>query len=228
MSTRKLPALLTVVGIIIAGCFTADDASPASEQLDPARMQAYIQRNFSHISNLTEAVGRMIEAADGGHPVGVTYGETTTGIQGTVLVDVKGDGTDSARADVTITYRTTSLGIAGGATIAITSLTSPNLTGSARGTLALRDGGSAVALSNGSAKLKYPDSPPMIISSANLTVTSSSNLGSPRHLGGPVTILGSADFRANNKSGTIFFESNGTGGWRIRVVSPDFTTFIVP
>ena len=221
MSYRNLAAGLAVLGTTITGCHSAAKAPPAVQAFDPIRMQAYIRRNFSHTPNLTGALARVIEAAGGGHPVGVMYTESATGIQATVLIDVKGDGTDSARAILTITYRTPSLGIAGGAAVAITSLTSPNLTGSASGSLATSGGGSAVALSNGSAELQYPNSPRLIISSANLSV--STGAGSS-----PVMILGSADFRAENKSGTIFFENNGAGGWRIRVVSPDFTTFTVP
>lgn len=221
MSNRQLAAGLVVLGTTIAGCHTVAEAPPAVQAFDPARMHAYIQRNFSHTPNVIGAVGRLIEAADGGHPVGVKYTESATGIQATVLIDVKGDGTDSARAILTLTYRTPSLGIAGGAAVAITSLTSPNLTGSASGTLAVSGGGSSVVLSNGSAELQYPDSPRLIISSANLSVTTGAGSGA-------LIILGSADFRAENKSGTIFFERNGAGGWRIRVVSPDFATFTVP
>ena len=221
MSYRNLAAGLALLGTTIVGCHTAAEAPPAVQAFDPARMQAYIQRNFAHTPNLTRAVGRLIEAADGGHPVGVTYTGSATGIQATVLIDVKGDGTDSARAILTLSYRTPALGIAGGAAVTITSLTSPNLTGSASGTLAISGGGSSVALSNGSAELQYPNSPKLIISSANLSVTTGAGSS-------PVMILGSADFRADNKSGTIFFENNGAGGWRIRVVSPDFATFTVP
>ncbi len=227
MPHPKLAALLTMVGITLAGCHAADGAPPKRETLDPVQMQAYIRRNFSHIPNLTAAVDRVIEATNGGQPDGVTFTTSAAGIRGRLLVDVKGDGTDTARADLTITYTTPSLGIAGGATITIASLTSPNLTGSARGTLAITGGGGTFVVKNGSAELKYPDRPQMFISAANLAITGA-NLGSPGGLTGPVTILGSADFHAETKSGTIFFEGSAAGGWRIRVVSPDFPTFIVP
>ena len=225
MSRYKLGFALAVVGLGFLGCASIGDDPPAP--LDPVKMQAYIVRNFSHVPNLTEAMSRVISAANGGHPNGVTYTQTANGINGTVLIDVKGDGTDSATVKASITYNNPSLGIGGGATAAITSLTSPNISGSASAALSVNGTGSVVTLSGGAADLQYTNGPKLVISSANLSVSTGLSLRGASS-SGPITILGSADFHADSKSGTIFFESNGSGGWRIRVVSPDFATFIVP
>jgi hypothetical protein len=227
MSSRKMGVVLTVLGLTVAGCFDVGTNTSATVPLDPVKMQAYMTRNFSHVPNLTEALGRVVLAANGGHPAGVSYTQTANGIQGTVLVDVKGDGTDSATVNATVTYNNPSLGIAGGATAAITSITSNNLTGSANASIAIAGAGSILMFSSGAADLQYKNGPELVISSANLTVTMGTSLVTANS-SGPITILGSADFSADSKTGTIFFESNGAGGWRIRVVSPNFATFTVP
>jgi len=225
MSNPKIG--FAVVGLLlgIGGCASIDNGTTTTP-LDPVKMQAYLQRNFSHVPNITEAMSRVIQAANGGHPAGVTYTQTASGITGTILLDVKGDGTDSATVKAAITYNNPSAGIAGGATAAINSITSPNLTGSANANLAVNTAGSVVTVSSGTANLKYTSGPELAISGANITVSTGSSLKGASLVG--MTILGSADFHADNKSGTIFFESNGSGGWRIRVVSPDFATFTVP
>lgn len=227
MSYRKMGVVLALLGLSIAGCLSVGTETPAPAPLDPVKMQAYMTRNFSHVPNLTAALGRVILAANGGNPPGVSFQPTANGVTGTVLVDVKGDGTDSARVDATITYNNPSLGIAGGATAQVTSLTSPNLTGSANANVSVVGAGTSVTFSSGAADLQYTNGPKLVISAANITVNAGTSLVSANDMG-PMTILGSADFHADSKTGTIFFESNGTGGWRIRVVSPNFATFTVP
>ena len=227
MADSRFGIAVVLLGLTAAGCVTIGSEPAPIPPLDPVKMEAYMRRNFSHVPNITEAMSRVIQAANGGHPPGVSYTQTATGIQGSVVIDIKGDGSDMVQADATITYNNPAAGIGGGAAFAITSLTSPNLTGSAHANLAVSGGGSVIAVNSGSADLQYKDGPQLLISAANLAVTTGASLVSPG-VTGAFTILGSADFNAGSKHGTIFFENNGAGGWRIRVVSPDFATFIVP
>ena len=226
MSNRKRWVVLTALGLTVAACFDAGTSTPATPPLDPAKMQAYMSRNFTHIPNLTAALGRVIQAAQTGSAPGVTFQQTASGVTGTVLVDVKGDGTDSATVNANIHYLNPSVGILGGATSS-TTITSANLSATASSTIGVTGGGSTVTFSGGAADLQYKSGPELVISSANLSVAMGTSLVTANS-SAPISILGSADFQSGDKSGTIFFESNGAGGWRIRVVSPNFATFTVP
>jgi len=182
-------------------------------------MQSYMSRNFTHIASIIDGVSRVIQAANGGHPAGVSYTNTATGVQGTVTVDLKGDGSEIATVNATITYNNPAQGISGGATMSVSSINSASTTGSATAGVAVGGGGTTVQFSSGTADLHPTDGPDLSISGANLTV--SPTLSTP-------TIIGSAAFAADNKTGNVFFESNQSGGYKIRVTSSAFTTFTVP
>src|SRR5450755_2580161 len=79
MSHPRVGFAVVALLIGIGGCASIDNGSTTTP-LDPVKMQAYLQRNFSHVPNITDAMSRVIQAANGGHPAGVTYTQTASGI----------------------------------------------------------------------------------------------------------------------------------------------------
>lgn len=216
--------LLLIPLILLAGCDlfeSEDDVDNGGEEevIDPVVTQAYLQRNFTKIPRLTDAMGRVLLTLNGSPQNGVTFTAITGGVQGTVGVDLDGNGSLETTVEARVILNNPSAGIAGGGVLTVTTINAASTGGNATANLTLV-GSSTVTLSNGAATL-FPTQGPtqIIVANANLTVTATLNNPS---------IAGSANFASASTTGTAFFENNGSGGFRIRVTSPDFTTFTVP
>ena len=220
---RVAAALFSSLALGVAACLTFGSDSSGNnntnQSFDPVKMQSYLSRNFSHIPYILDALNRVLGAANGLNPPGVTYTRTSTGITGTVTVDLKGNGSDIGTVNATLTYTNPAVGISGGGTLAMTSINTGSTTGTANAAVAVNGNFTSVTFSNGSADLHPTSAPELLITNANLTATPTFT---------NTSILGSAGFATDNKTGTVFFESNGSGGWRIRVTSPNFATFTIP
>lgn len=221
-STRKVSALL--LGVLLAltsgACSTdPDDGGNTDDDIDPVVMEDYLQRSWTKIPRITEALVRIVATVSGNPQTGVTFTPITNGVQGTVGVDLDNNGTFETSVNATVVYTNPSLGLAGGAHLTITAINAGSTTGTASADIALQ-GSSTVVFSSGEATL-HPTQGPSLIEVSNGNITATASLTNP-------LLIGSADFGAGSTSGTAFFESNGSGGFRIRITSPDFATFTVP
>lgn len=217
--SRPVSAAAAVLVLGIAGCLSSGSNTTTTDTLDPAALRGYLERNFAKIPVLTEAMGRIVTAASGGSATGVAFTSIPGGVQGTVTVDLDGNGSMESSIDAKLMYNDESMGMAGGATFTVTRINAPYVSGTSVANVMVTGNGSQVSFTSGTADLTPTYGPHVTVPSVAFTV--SPTLQTP-------TIIGHADFIADNKSGTLFFESNGSGGWKIRVASPDFAGFTVP
>jgi hypothetical protein len=220
---NRARSLLFIPMVLLLGCdlFEPDDGGEDGDEdvIDPVVTQAYLQRNFAKIPRITDAMGRVLLTLSGTPQDGVTFVPITGGVQGTVGVDLDGNGSLETTVDARVILNNPSAGIAGGGVLTITAINAASTGGNATANVTLV-GSSTVTLSSGSATL-FPTQGPSQINVANASLTVTPTLNNP-------SIVGSADFASAGTTGTAFFENNGSGGFRIRVTSPDFTTFTVP
>jgi hypothetical protein len=221
---NRTRSLLLIPLVLLMGCdlFETDDDDDnngGDDVIDPVVTQAYLQRNFTKIPRITEAMGRVLLTLNGTPQNGVTFTPITGGVQGTVGVDLDGNGSLETTVDARVILNNPAQGIAGGGVLTVTAINAASTGGNATANITLV-GTSTVTLSNGSATL-FPTQGPSQITVANANLTVTPTLNNP-------SIVGSADFASSGTTGTAFFENNGSGGFRIRITSPDFTTFTVP
>lgn len=217
---RELPrrfGTALAAALLLGGCSSLGNDD--GDELDPQVTEAYLQRNFQKVPRITEALTRILATINGNPQPGVTFTPVTGGVQGTVGLDLDNNGSMETSINATVILNNPQLGIAGGAVLTVTALNAASATGTGQVSVDLVNS-NTVAFSNGGALL-YPTNGPesISLSSANLVVTVGA--GTP-------SITGSANFAGGGKSGTVYFEPEGSGGFRMRVTSPDFDTFIVP
>lgn len=223
MSSRRLAvALVSLASLSALGCSLWDKIigkNGKEDDLDPVAAENYLQRNFTHIPHINEALARVVATVNGSPQSGVSFVPITGGVQGTVGVDLDGNGVQETTVAATIIFTNPAVGISGGGELTVTAINAASTSGTASAHLAMQ-GTSTVIVSNGVATLHPTEGPSTItISNGNLSVTASQT--------NPL-ILGSADFAAGSTTGTTTFESNGAGSYRIRVSGSNFTTFTVP
>lgn len=221
MTRARTLLLIPLVLLFSCDLFRSDEGGDdtGGEVIDPAVTQAYLQRNFAKIGRITDAMGRVLLTLNGTPQNGVTFTTITGGVQGTVGLDLDENGSLETTVNARVILINPSVGIAGGATLTVTAIDAASTGGNASASVTLV-GTSIVTLSNGHATL-FPTQGPSQITIANANLTITPTLTNP-------SITGSADFTSGSTIGTAFFENNGSGGFRIRVTSPDFATFTVP
>lgn len=218
--TRKASALIYGALLALGGlaCTTdPDDGNGDPDDIDPVVTRDYLQRNFTKIPRITDALVRILAAVNGQPQSGVTFTPITGGVQGTVGVDLDNNGSMETTVNARVNFNNAQNLNAGGV-LTVTAINAGSTTGTASANLTVQ--GSTVQFTSGQATL-FPTNGPSQIDVSNGNITATASLTNP-------VLLGSVDFGAGNTSGTTFFESNGTGGFRIRVTSPDFATFTVP
>lgn len=221
MKHARILFLLPLVFLVDCDLFKSDkgnDNTGGDDAIDPVVTQAYLQRNLAKIPRITDAMGRVLLTLNGTPQDGVTFTSVTGGVEGTVGIDLDGNGSLETSVNARVILNNPSVGIAGGAVLTITAITAASTGGNASASLTLV--GNNVTLSNGVATL-FPTNGPTQINVVNANLTVTPTLNNP-------SIVGSANFASASTTGTMFFENDGSGGFRIRVTSPDFATFTVP
>jgi hypothetical protein len=211
--TAALASLLTG-----AACKDATEGGNQNPEWDSPTAQAFLTRNFVRIPRLIQAITRVLETANGQPQPGVDFTPIAGGVQGTVAADLDGDGTMESTVDAKLIYLDEEAGIDGGATLTITAIHSTAATGHFQSRLTLNS--TTIFLDQSSGVINPANGPSQIdVAEANFEITPT--FQSP-------TVKGHVDFAVNGKTGTMIFESDGQGGFRIRVVSEDFPGFTVP
>ena len=219
MKFRPRHLVVTVVTLGTISCASINNPGTSTTTLDPVAMKTFLSRNFSNVTIVYDGLARIIAAAKGSTTSGVNFTNITGGVQGTVGYDLDGNGSMESNISAKLIYTNPALGIDGGGTFTVTGINAPYLQGTAVAALTISGGGTQVNVTSGTADLQPTYGPRITIPSVSLAITPT--LQNP-------TVLGHADFAAGGDAGTLFFESNGSTGWRIRVTSPDFATFTVP
>lgn len=221
MKRARILLLMPLVFLVNCDLFKSDEGqnnNGGDDVIDPVVTRAYLQRNLAKIPQITDAMGRVLATLNGTPQNGVTFTTVTGGVEGTVGVDLDGNGSLETSVTARVILNNPSVGIAGGAVLTITAINAASTGGNASASLTMV--GNNVTLSNGAATL-FPTNGPTQINVVNANLTVSPTLNNP-------SIAGSANFASAGTTGTMFFEPDGSGGFRIRVTSPDFDTFTVP
>jgi hypothetical protein len=173
----------------------------------------------NNLPGFGDAMNRMIGAAHGTAENGVTITQITNGVQASVGVDVNGVGTLETTLNGTLVYLNSSQGLAGGATLTLTSIAggAPQ-TASGAGVIT-QTGPAVLTVSNGHFSTQtQTQHHSLSITQANLTLDASA--------ANPV-VTGTAQFTFDAVSGTLTFQSTGSG-FRVQVSGSGFATFTVP
>jgi hypothetical protein len=214
--TGRLASAAILTLLLAAGCdlkLNGDD-----DTLDAAAMEDFLTANFANVPNIIEALERLVETASGSPQPGVTIIPTATGVQGTLAIDLDGDGTRERTVAGSITFNNPQLGVAGGGTLVISGITGGSAQIGANTQVRLI-GSSIIEFGPGSGFFRTAGGTQVALPEMLFTVQQGASA--------PV-ILGYMDFDGGNTSGTMLFESGGTAGWFIRVTGGDFPEFTVP
>lgn len=219
----------TVLGATVVVCSVALIAVACSSSSDnggnpnPGDV-ANFQQDFSfalenNLSGFGDAMNRMIGAVHGTTEPGVTVTQITNGVQAAVGVDVDGDGNFETTLNGTLAYLNPAQGLAGGATLTITSIAggAPQ-TASGAGVIT-QTGPAILTLSNGHfSTTTETQHHSLSITQANLTLDATA--ASP-------DVNGTAHFTFDGITGTMTFQTTATG-FKVQVSGSGFTTFTVP
>lgn len=213
---RSAWSAVVAIGLLLGvGCdlkLAGEDAN-----LEPAAMDQFLTANIGNVPRIAEGINRLILTASGSPQPGVVIVPSGTGVQGSLQLDLDGDGTRERTVSGSISLTNPALGLAGGGTLTITGITG----GSAQigATTGVRQlGASTIQFGPGTAFFRTAGGIQVAIPEMSFTLQ--------QGVSGPL-LLGYMDFEGGDTSGTMTFESNGSGGWRIRATG-NFTEFIVP
>jgi hypothetical protein len=210
--------MIASAGLVLAALACSDNNSNNSGSADDLHQQ--LEDSFDNVANFTEALQRVLLTLQGTPQPGVNFTETNTGVTGTVDVDVDGNGQRETTVSAVLTYLNPQVGITGGATLHVNSITGGAPQTATVDATVNPTGPTSIQLTNGSGSfLTQTRGNDLTVTSANLAVD-----GSNGHL----VVTGTADFSFNDLVGIATFESDGQGSFRIRVSGDGFATFTVP
>ena len=197
-----------------AGCTTTENNNGDAEDLRIQLEEAFT----NNLAGFSNAIQRLVLAASGQAQTGVTITPITGGVQGTVGVDVDGNGSLETSVAGRLIFINQAQGLSGGANFTLT-----GITGGAPQTAS----GQAVVTQVGPAQLTISNG-----SFATHTETRGNDLAltdvnlSTDVAGGAYKVSGNADFEFNGLDGLLTFEP--VGNWfRIVVSGSGFSTFII-
>jgi hypothetical protein len=204
------------LALLGGGCTSSTDNGGDGDVEDfKIQLEEAFTNNLAGFSN---AIQRLVLAASGQTQNGVTITPITGGVQGSVGVDVNGDGSLETSVQGRLLFINPSQGLAGGANFTLTGITG-GAPQTASGTAVVTQvGPSIITITNGNF-VTHTDTRgnDASVSSVNLTTDVS---------GGGYKVTGTADFEFNGVQGLFTFEP--VGNWfKITVSGDDFDTFVI-
>jgi len=216
--TRPLAAMGFALVCVAGACKIGNSDNNSG---DAADFKQQLSQSFStnNINGFSNAIHRLLLAATGQAQTGVTLTPITGGVQGSVGVDVDGNGSLETSVNGKLIYLNPATGIAGGANFTLTGITGgapQTATGSA---VIAETAPSVVTISNGTFETHTQTrGNDLSLSSVNLTT----DIG-----GGAYKVTGTADFDFNGLNGRLTFQPSGSE-FKIVVSGSGFTTFTIP
>ncbi len=214
-SPRTLTTMALALVFVAGGC-----KSTQNNSADAADFKQQLSEAFgNNLTGFSNAIHRLLLAATGQPQTGVTLTQITGGVQGTVGVDVDGNGSLETSVAGKLIYLNPATGLAGGANFTLTGITGgapQTATGSA---VIAEPAPSTLTISNGTfATHTQTRGNDLSLSSVNL----STDLG-----GGAYNVSGTANFVFNGLNGRLTFQPSGSE-FKIVVSGDGFTTFTIP
>lgn len=203
---QKAWQILTVaLALIASGC--GDDGNDPGG-VTPGDVEQLLQDTFSDIPVIGEAFIRLSLALDGNPQPGVTLTPITDGFQGSVSLDFDGNGSMEATVHGTVILVDPNVGIAGGATLTITSIEGAATDGTLS-VVVVPFSATGLAFGPGTGEFDPPGSG-NIVTIDQMFLTA--------ELSGPTPVLdGFGTFAIEDESGDITVRDDGNGGTEITV-----------
>lgn len=218
MWTRKVASVMLSATIIFgAACSSTGDGGENGG--DPDDFQQQLEDGFTNnLAGFAESLERFTLAAQGIPQDGVTLTPTETGINGSVGVDVNGDGSLETDVNGSVVFNNPSAGFAEGGTFTLTSIAG-GAPQTASGSATITPiGPAAISITNGNFQT-HTDTRDndLSLSAVNINVDAS---------GSEIYAVGTAAFNFNDLVGTLTFMQT-TNGYGIQVSGSGFDTFVV-
>lgn len=214
---RQAWMAIASVGLALIGgsCTSSTDNNGGDVEDFKVQLEEAFTNNLAGFSN---AIQRLLLAANGQSQTGVTLTPIAGGVQGSLGVDVDGDGALETQVQGRLIFINQSQGLAGGANFTLTGITG-GAPETASGTAVITQvGPSIITISNGSftthTDTRGNDAS---VSSVNITADVS---------GGGYRVTGTSDFVFNDVVGTFTFQPNGNW-FKITVSGQGFDTFVI-
>lgn len=217
MRRTYLTAMVGIgLALVGANCTSSTDNNGGGDVEDfKVQLEDAFTNNLAGFSN---AIQRLVLAASGQAQNGVTLTPITGGVQGSLGVDVDGNGDLETQVQGRLIYVNPSVGFAGGANFTLTGIAG-GAPQTASGTAVITPiSASVIQITNGNFQT-HTDTRgnDASVSGANLTVDVS---------GGGYKVTGTSDFEFNGITGIFTFAPNGNW-FKITVSGDSFDTFVI-
>lgn len=213
--TRWIATTGCALALVGGGCSTGTENNGGDAEDFRTQLTEAFSNNLAGFSN---AIQRLVLAVNGQPQTGVTLTPITGGFQGSVGVDVNGDGSLETTVAGQLVYINTSQGLAGGANFTLNGVTGGAPQTASGYAVLTQTGAASVSITNGYVTTHTETRGNDIeISDVNLNI----GVG-----GGSYTVAGTADFNFNGLDGTLTFEPVGTW-FKITVSGTGFGTFVI-
>jgi hypothetical protein len=215
LRTRVLSVLTVTLALAASGC---GDEGNDPGGVTPGDIEQLLEDNLGDVSAIGDGMTRLIAALQGNPQPGVTLTPITNGVQGSVGLDLDGNGSLEATVNGTLVYIDPNIGIAAGATLTVTSIEGAATDGTL--TVAVVPlSATDLAFGPGGGEFDPPGSG---------NIVTINQISFVADVASPAPVLdGFGTFSVEEEPGSIFFEDDGHGGWQIRVVFAD-DEIIVP
>jgi hypothetical protein len=208
-----LPTLRTKVLSILTASLVLAASGCGDESNDPGGVTAgdieqLLEETFSDIPAISDGMARLIATLQGNPQPGVNITPITNGVQGSVGLDLDGNGSMEATVNGTLVFIDPNIGIAAGATLTITDIDGAATDGSL--TVAVVPlSATDLAFGPGGGEFDPPGSG---------NIVSINQISFVADISAPTPVLdGFGTFAVEDAPGSIFFEDDGHGGFQIRV-----------
>lgn len=203
-TARHLPAIAILLSVALTSC---DLNFVGDKKVGEEALREYFDSGATFVQ--LEAMQRVLSAIAGNTVDGVTLVPNGNNIDATVAMDFDYDGTKETVVNGGVQFPNAQMSFDDGATATIDGVTGSGVDGSVSATVTETAPGVVSVV--GSGQFEGESEIPVDLD-LNLTVS-------------PLTgqVLGTVDIEADEESATAFYENNGTGGFRIRVVGEDYT-----
>ncbi len=212
--SRWLAVSACACALWAAGCSSGTENNDADAEDFRQQLTDGFSNNLAGFSN---AIQRLVLAINGQAQTGVTLTPIAGGFQGSVGVDVNGDGSLETTVAGQILWVNPSQGLYGGANFVLNGITGGAPQTASGSSVITQTGATSVAITNGYFTTETQTRGNSVeVTDANLDV----DVG-----GGAYNVDGTADFRFNGLRGSLTFEPVGT--WFKITVTGNFPTFVI-
>ncbi len=206
------------IGLALAGahCTTSTDNGGDGDVEDfKIQLEEAFTNNLAGFSN---AIQRLVLAASGQAQTGVTLIPISGGVQGSLGVDVNGDGSLETQVQGRLIFLNASQGLAGGANFTLTGISGGAPMTASGSAVVTQLGAAVISITNGNFTV-HTDTRGNDASVSAVNITT--DVG-----GGAYKVTGTANFEFNGVTGLFTFAPNGNW-FKITVTGDGFDTFVI-